>query len=170
MPNKYLLLLNKNQAWSWPLKALASFSLSLPVGISGLYPTGQFPLQPWMWGSCSCLGRLRMEEFVLKLSVFPRQYDVTSLKYSSILALLTVEQLSLLRNSPAFIWLNIYILVMQVLEKAMATHSSTLAWKIPWMEEPDGLQSMGLQESDRTERLNSNASLASLEADLWNSS
>ena len=28
-------------------------------------------------------------------------------------------------------------------EKAMATHSSTLAWKIPWMEEPSGLQSMG---------------------------
>ena len=28
-------------------------------------------------------------------------------------------------------------------EKAMATHSSTLAWKIPWMEEPGGLQSMG---------------------------
>ena len=31
------------------------------------------------------------------------------------------------------------------LEKEMATHSSTLAWKIPWMEEPGGLQSMGLQ-------------------------
>ena len=29
------------------------------------------------------------------------------------------------------------------LEKEKATHSSTLAWKIPWMEEPDGLQSMG---------------------------
>ena len=29
------------------------------------------------------------------------------------------------------------------MEKAMAAHSSTLAWKIPWMEEPDGLQSMG---------------------------
>ena len=28
-------------------------------------------------------------------------------------------------------------------EKAMAPHSNTLAWKIPWMEEPDGLQSMG---------------------------
>ena len=28
-------------------------------------------------------------------------------------------------------------------DKAMATHSSTLAWKIPWMEEPGGLQSMG---------------------------
>ena len=31
------------------------------------------------------------------------------------------------------------------LEKEMATHSSTLAWKIPWMEEPGTLQSMGLQ-------------------------
>ena len=30
------------------------------------------------------------------------------------------------------------------LEKEMATHSSTLAWKIPWIEEPGGLQSMGL--------------------------
>ena len=31
------------------------------------------------------------------------------------------------------------------LEKEMATHSSTVAWKIPWMEEPDGLQSQGSQ-------------------------
>ena len=30
------------------------------------------------------------------------------------------------------------------LEKAMAPHSSTLAWKIPWTEEPGGLQPMGL--------------------------
>ena len=31
------------------------------------------------------------------------------------------------------------------LEKEMATHSSTLAWKIPWMEKSGGLQSMGSQ-------------------------
>ena len=31
------------------------------------------------------------------------------------------------------------------LEVGMATHSSILAWKIPWTEEPGGLQSMGLQ-------------------------
>ena len=31
------------------------------------------------------------------------------------------------------------------LEKVMATHSSILAWKIPWAEEPGGLQSVGLQ-------------------------
>ena len=33
----------------------------------------------------------------------------------------------------------------------MATHCSTLAWEIPWMEEPGGLQSMGSQGSDMTE-------------------
>ena len=32
-----------------------------------------------------------------------------------------------------------------IMEKAMATHSSTLAWKIPWMEEPGRLQPMQLQ-------------------------
>ena len=39
------------------------------------------------------------------------------------------------------------------LEKAMAPHSSTLAWKIPWTEKPGRLQSMGCKESDTTERL-----------------
>ena len=38
-------------------------------------------------------------------------------------------------------------------EKAMTPHCSTLAWKIPWMEEPGGLQSMGSLESDTTEQL-----------------
>ena len=36
------------------------------------------------------------------------------------------------------------------LEKEMATHSSILAWRIPWTEEPGRLQSMGSQESDTT--------------------
>ena len=33
------------------------------------------------------------------------------------------------------------------LEKGMATHSSTLEWRIPWTEEPDGLQSTGVTKS-----------------------
>ena len=37
------------------------------------------------------------------------------------------------------------------LEKKMSTHSSSLAWKIPWTEKPGGLQSMGVQELDMTE-------------------
>ena len=44
------------------------------------------------------------------------------------------------------------------LEKEMATHSSILAWEIPWTEEPGGLQSMGSQESDMTEQLNHTSS------------
>ena len=39
------------------------------------------------------------------------------------------------------------------LKKGMATHSRILAWRIPWIEEPGGLQSMGRKESDTTERL-----------------
>ena len=34
------------------------------------------------------------------------------------------------------------------LEEEMATHSSILAWEIPWTEEPGSLQSMGLQRED----------------------
>ena len=40
-----------------------------------------------------------------------------------------------------------------LLEKEMATHSSTLAWKIPWREEPGRLHSMGSQKVDMTEQL-----------------
>ena len=35
-----------------------------------------------------------------------------------------------------------------LLEKGMATHSSILAWRIPWTEEPGGLQSMVLQRAE----------------------
>ena len=38
-------------------------------------------------------------------------------------------------------------------EKAMAAHSSILAWKIPWMVEPGGLQSTGLQRVGNAEQL-----------------
>ena len=42
----------------------------------------------------------------------------------------------------------------------MVPHSSTLAWKIPWTEEPGGLQSMGSLESDKTEQLHFHFSLS----------
>ena len=58
-------------------------------------------------------------------------------------------------------WLRIH-LPMQVLslgwedtlQEAMATHSSVLTWGIPWTEEPGGLQSRGVPESDSTEPVN----------------
>ena len=42
------------------------------------------------------------------------------------------------------------------LEKGMATHSSILAWGIPWTEEPGGLQSTGLQSETRLSTQNLN--------------
>ena len=51
-------------------------------------------------------------------------------------------------------------LIQSNMEKAMAPHSSTLAWKIPWMEEPGGLRSMGSIESDMTEQLHFHFSLS----------
>ena len=42
-----------------------------------------------------------------------------------------------------FVLKEINLVIFQGWEKAMATHTSTLAWKIPWMEEPGRLQSMG---------------------------
>ena len=47
------------------------------------------------------------------------------------------------------------------LEKEMATHSSTLAWKIPWAEEPGRLQFMGSQSWTRLKRLSSSSSFPS---------
>ena len=58
-----------------------------------------------------------------------------------ILVILTIFQ--------TFSWL--YLLCLSV-EKVMATHSSTLAWKIPWTEEPGRLSPRGHKESDMTER------------------
>ena len=40
-----------------------------------------------------------------------------------------------------------------LLEKGKATHSSILAWRIPWTEEPGGLSPRGCKESDKTEQL-----------------
>ena len=51
--------------------------------------------------------------------------------------------LSSLNHTANSHWLSVLHIVVYTLEKAMAPHSSTLAWKIPWMGEPDRLQSMG---------------------------
>ena len=47
-----------------------------------------------------------------------------------------------------------------LLEKEMKTHSSILAWRIPWTEEPGGLESTGSKESDTTQRLHFHFSLS----------
>ena len=65
-----------------------------------------------------------------------------------------VQKLLSLIRSHLFIFVFMSItLVGGSSEKAMAPHSSTLAWRIPWTEEPGGLQSMGYKESDNSEQL-----------------
>ena len=55
------------------------------------------------------------------------------------------------KNSPAMQETQVQSLSREgLLEKEMATHSSILAWEIPWTEEPGGLQPLGLQDSDMT--------------------
>ena len=52
------------------------------------------------------------------------------------------------------------------LEKEMATHSSVLAWEIPWTEEPGGCSPWGLWESDTTERLHFHFHFQALEKEM----
>ena len=55
---------------------------------------------------------------------------------------------SLVKNLPAMQETQVWYLGQEdTLEKEMATHFSILAWEIPWIEEPGGLQSMGSQKS-----------------------
>ena len=81
-------------------------------------------------GSIPGLGRSRREG-----NDNPFQYYWTSLVAQMVKNLPAVEETwvqSLDQDDP--------------LEKGMATHSSILAWRVPWTEEPGGLQSMGLQK------------------------
>ena len=57
----------------------------------------------------------------------------------------------MVKNLPAVqeMWLQ-FLGQEDTLEKEMTTHTNIIAWKIPWTEEPGGLQSMGLQQPDIT--------------------
>ena len=74
----------------------------------------------------------------------------------------SVTQKLCVGNPPRFHAMHLFIWLVLIVfeEKAMAPHSSTLAWKIPWTEEPGRLQSMGSLESDTTERLHFHFSLS----------
>ena len=67
---------------------------------------------------------------------------------------------NVLSNSRLYIASLELVLHTLTLEKAMAPHSSTLAWKIPWKEEPGRLQSMGSLGVDMTEQLHFHFSLS----------
>ena len=64
---------------------------------------------------------------------YPPWYSLTSLVAQMVKRLLTTQET----------WVQ-SLVQEDLLDEEMAIHSSTLAWRIPWMEEPGGLQFMGL--------------------------
>ena len=79
------------------------------------------------------------------LSVLQRIFQTQELNWASLIA-------QSVKNLPAMqeTWVE-FLVWEDPLEKEMATHSSILAWKIPWTEEPGRLQTMGSQDSDMTQ-------------------
>ena len=76
----------------------------------------------------------------LSLSIHPSSY--LPVIYLSVYLYLSVFY-SCLSTYLSIIHVSIYVCISLISEKAMAPHSSTLAWQIPWTEEPCRLQSMG---------------------------
>ena len=86
-----------------------------------------------------------VDDFIFIYIILPDVFLVVCLNYFRIsLVAQTVKRLSTMRET----WVR-SLGREDPLEKEMAIHSSTLAWKIPWTEEPDRLQSMGSQRVGR---------------------
>ena len=81
-------------------------------------------------------------------------YKISGLKVFSVYPVRTCKWLSRWGSAPVALSDVRLQKDHQRLEKGMAVHSSILAWRIPWTEEPSGLQSIGLQKSQKmTEQL-----------------
>ena len=82
----------------------------------------------------------------------PFIFNVIAGKAEFTFAVLAFPVSSVVKNQPAMQEMWVQSLGWKdPLEEGKATHSSILAWRIPWTEEPGGLQPMGSQQSDMTE-------------------
>ena len=132
--NELVLHIRWSKYWSF------SFSISLSNEYSGLIPLG--------WTGWISLLSKRLSRVFSKTAVQKHQFF--SAQFSFIVQLsqpymTTGKTVALTRWTYVgkVMSLLFNMLSRLVMEKAMASHASTLAWKIPWMEEPGGLQSMG---------------------------
>ena len=101
----------------------------------------------WLWAVLEHWLRREVYDQVWRKAFFPcsnsAQYSFIQQIFSSVsLVAQTVKNLPAMQEN----WVR-SLGQKDPLEKGMANHSSILAWRIPWTEEPDGLQSMGSQRS-----------------------
>ena len=96
--------------------------------------------------------RVQPNPEILLSSVYQERLTLHPCSHSQVLKMSGASLIvQLVKNLPAMQETWVRILGWEdPLEKEMATHSSILAWKIPWTEEPSRLQSMGLKELDMT--------------------
>ena len=136
-PHKMLTIHHIRNFWDYLIKVMPNHILTVPVPVT-------FPLQPHKrslvralnWALSKLQPRRTMG---CNNSVLSHKVIECSLSGASLVA-------QLVKNLPAKQETQAQSLDREVpLEKEMATHSSTLAWRIPWTEEPGRLQSTGLQ-------------------------
>ena len=116
----------------WKAEQLCGYRMA--VNISVVYPCD------W-WLSRSCSGRHAQHHKTVWYWIYwSRQRSKCKIQ-----SVVSIECVSLphTMKSEAFKSNHLKLWIVCTLEKAMAPHSSTLAWKIPWMEEPSRLRSMG---------------------------
>ena len=129
--------------WDWahgpvnPLGLIKAFSLS--------YSTGWTPLPTHSFSGCPSLSFIPFQALTHKSPPYYYKCRHPPRKRAS-----HVAQWQRIHLPTQETWVQ-SLRWEDLLEKEMATHSRILAWEIPWMQEPGGLQSMGVSQSDTTE-------------------
>ena len=128
--------------WLISLSTMPSKSTHV-IASASMFLQNLVPFYDWVvWNGnaqqCSCLENPR-DAGAWWAAVYGIAQSRTRLKWLSS----SSSSISLCMYVCVCVYIYIYYIYIYIPEKAMAPHSSTLAWKIPWMEEPGRLQSMG---------------------------
>ena len=136
-PHKMLMIHHIRNFWDYLIKVMPNQLLTVPVPVTiPLQPHKRSLVRALNWALSKLQPRRTMG---CNNSVLSHKVIECSLSGASLVA-------QLVKNLPAMQDTQVQSLDWEdPLEKEMATHSSTLAWRIPWTEEPHGLQSMGSQ-------------------------
>ena len=101
-----------------------------------------------IWADYFPVSTMKFYTFPIRKSKWERGWEVEMYGESNMETLITICKIDSQWDPPVFLRELKWVLCINLEgweEKAMASHSSTLAWKIPWMEEPGRLQSLGSQ-------------------------